>query len=208
MGTIVTQWWPYQYCTSQSTVHIFRLNLQFESTAIHLVYEQIWSDALSNGEQSPSELRNAQCSRHRPQHHRYCTSDSKVRERHTDLRKCERKDSWLVHLQAPGLSNLSRRSASIPKLRRGGSELRTRVEDLREAGREEPFHEFSVWILFEVVPAQPFGELSAWRICAKLAERRRSMSFQCGFCLRLTRHSHLVSFQRGGFARSWPRGAV
>ena len=30
---------------------------RFESTAIHLVHEQFWSHALSNGEQSPSEFR-------------------------------------------------------------------------------------------------------------------------------------------------------
>ena len=36
-------------------------------TANHPDCKQIWSHALSNGEQSPSELRNPKCSRHRPE---------------------------------------------------------------------------------------------------------------------------------------------
>ena len=34
-------------CTSESTVHVSRLHLQFESTTVHFVHEQIWNHAHS-----------------------------------------------------------------------------------------------------------------------------------------------------------------
>ena len=79
------------------------------------------------------------------EHGRSCCLIASVpaRQQYTDVRKCERIDRWLGHLHAPGLSNLSRCLAPIQKLSRDGSEHCTRVEDLCEAGWDEPCDEVS-----------------------------------------------------------------
>ena len=59
--------------SDHSSIGVTLWNRLFESTAIHFVHQQVWNHALSNGEPSPSEMRNPQCSRRRPLHYRITT---------------------------------------------------------------------------------------------------------------------------------------